>query len=88
MAKKEKLYEQMKANNKGWSFEILSKLLEWYGFGGRSGKGSHFVFKHPVTRTVVVPAYRRGDLHAKYAKSVVKAIEEVIAHQENSHEQG
>lgn len=88
MAKKEKIYKQVKDNPKGWRFKKLSRLLERYGFNYRSGKGSHFVFDHPVAGTRLVLVNHPGDLHPNYARDVVKAIDEVIAYQESRHDQG
>lgn len=45
----EKLYEKIKKNPRDVKFEEIDKLLINYGgFKRRDGKGSHYVYKHPM----------------------------------------
>ena len=49
----ERLYEKIKQNPKDVKFEDIDKLLVVHGgFKRREGKGSHFVYKHPMLNNI------------------------------------
>ena len=56
----------------------LKKMLRDAGFIPRPGKGSHTVWKHPVTRLRLVLSGQDGDDASRYhEKDVIKAVEEI-----------
>ena len=56
----------------------LKKMLRDAGFISRPGKGSHTVWKHPLTRLRVVLSGQDGDDASRYhEKDVIKAVEEI-----------
>lgn len=68
-----KLLEQIRNNPSDVRFEELDKLLRWYGFECRAGKGSHYVYKKGRYR-ITVPRHR--PVGSVYVKQVLALIEE------------
>ena len=77
MSRREKQLARMRENPKGWRYEEVACILEWYGFTTDSEGGSHRVFKHPCGRRVTIVAKGSGTLLPVYVKEAIAAIDDV-----------
>jgi hypothetical protein len=79
MGKAEKQWERLQANQKGWRYDQLARILERYGFTCDIAGTSHRVFKHPSGRRCGLVDAGSGTLLPVYAKEVVAAVRDVLA---------
>jgi predicted RNA binding protein YcfA (HicA-like mRNA interferase family) len=79
MSKKNKLVRRVRTNQKNVRFDDLCRLLREKGFEERPSQhgGSHRVFVHSKTRTIVtIPYPHKGQFVLPvYVRNVVKALE-------------
>ncbi len=78
MSKSEKLLKKLRQNPTNVRFEVLDKVLQWYGFECRQPRGgsSHYIYTRKPYR-ISVP-YRKP-LRTRYVKDVLKMLEEIDA---------
>ncbi len=69
----------LRANQKGWCYDDLRRILEDHGFKTDSKGGSHRVFKHPAGIRVGLVDSGSGTLLPVYARSVLTAIDSIPA---------
>lgn len=82
MGQKEKIIAQIRENPHKVSFDALVKVLGWYGFAMRSGKGSHNIFKRRTPRdnyrlTLVRPHGGRKYVSREAVAQVLAILDEL-----------
>lgn len=80
MGQKEKTIAQIRQNPHIVTFAVLERVLGWYQFDKRSGKGSHNIFKRQTPSqtlrlTIVKPHGGRKYVSAEAVAEVLRAIE-------------
>lgn len=75
MSKWEKLLSRLKSNSKDMTFTELKRILEFYGYEGKSPKGgsSHWTFRKSGKYPITIP--KADPINAAYIKIVEAAIE-------------
>lgn len=80
MSQIEKLEAHMRNNSVGVKYSDLKKVLQYYNFIERDGKGSHVNFSHPklkdVRDLVTVPVHN-GKVKSIYVKKALDKIDKV-----------
>lgn len=84
MGQKEKIIAQIRQNPQKVPFSTLEKVLAWYQFDKRPGKGSHFIFKRRTASqtfrfTIVKPHGGRKYVSAEAVDEVLQAVDELEA---------
>ncbi len=79
MSRKQKRLDRIRNNRKDVSFSELCQVLNDYGFGIRSGKGSHCVAIHPATG-ITMTLVRRSPVRQVYVERALEAIDAVESH--------
>ncbi len=70
-----KLIEKAKRTPKGLSFRELQQLAECAGFDLRRTRGSHWIYKHPVTSEQLTLVFRSGKVKEYQVEQVLKRFE-------------
>ncbi len=82
MATRDKRLEAMRRNPRTVRFDDLKGVLEAHGFTAHSGKGDHWVFRHPAYRPGVTIDPRRPFVLLPYVRAALKAIDAVLDQEE------
>ena len=78
MGRKEELLDRLRNNPNNVRFEELDKLLSWYGFERRQGKGDHYIYKRKGCRPLSVPRHRPvGKVYVKQALAQIERCAEL-----------
>jgi predicted RNA binding protein YcfA (HicA-like mRNA interferase family) len=72
----EKLIKKAQRAPRGMSFGELQQLAECAGFEHRRTRGSHWIYKHPVTAETLTLVCRRGNVKEYQVEQVLKQIGE------------
>jgi Ni,Fe-hydrogenase maturation factor len=73
MTQIQKLYEKIKNNPVGVSFDDLNKLMMHFGFEIKN-KSSHFTFRHKNLIDIITVKKEPGHVKAVYVKKCLEAI--------------
>lgn len=78
MSRSEKILEEMRGRPKGWTYDQVKRVLEYYGFETRSKGGSHRLFKHSSGERVGLVDAGSGTLKPVYVEEAVAAIDRTL----------
>lgn len=70
-----KLWEKVERNPQNVRFQDLCRLIEWFGFHPKGGKGSHKTYFHPGVREILDVQPLGGDAKPYQIRQLIRVVQ-------------
>lgn len=71
-----KLWEKIRDNPKNVRFRDFCRLIEWFGFQPKGGRGSHQTFFHPGVREILDVQPLGGEAKPYQIRQLIRLVQQ------------